>query len=211
MELEIIPAILVKSRSDLLTRISLVKELVKTIQIDIMDGKFVPNETIGLDELSDLPEANYEFHWMVNNPEKWIEKMPGPHMHIVHIEAISSFDVVEAAVKKAGGKLGIAINPETPLENALEYIPRTEQVLIMTVHPGFSGQAYIGEMESKISKLRYQFPSLNIEVDGGIDPQTVGRAHAAGANLLAAASSIFNGDVKENLKILKKAAKVYLE
>jgi ribulose-phosphate 3-epimerase len=79
----------------------------------------------------------------------------------------------------------------------------------MTVHPGFSGQAYIQDMETKISRLREQFPLLNIEVDGGIGLQTIGRAYSAGANLLAAASSIFNGNIKENIDALQKAAKVY--
>jgi ribulose-phosphate 3-epimerase len=209
MELEMIPAILVKKRPELLRRISLVKDLVKTIHIDVMDGKFVPNKTIGLEELSDLPEAKYEFHWMVFNPEKWIEKIPGPHMHLVHLETLTSFEAVEAVVKKVGGRLGIVLNPETPIDDALPFLAKAEQVLVMTVHPGFSGQAYIPDMETKISDLRERFPNLNIEVDGGIDPLTIGRAHEAGANLLAAASSIFKGDVKENLKALRKAAKVY--
>jgi ribulose-phosphate 3-epimerase len=194
MQPEVIPAILVKTREDLLLRISQVLGLVKEIQLDIMDGIFVPNKTIGLEELKDLPEAKYEFHWMVVNPEKWIEKMPGPHMHLVHVETITSFEKVEEAVKRAGGFLGLAINPETPLEKLLSYAPKAKRVLIMTVHPGFSGQKYLFGMEEKIRTLRSLYPTLDIEVDGGVNLETVSHAFSSGANILAAASAIFSSD-----------------
>lgn len=207
MEPEIIPAILVKERGELLRRILLVRDFVKTVQIDVMDGEFVPNKTIGIKDLKDLPEAKYEFHWMVKDPASWVGQMPGGHMHLVHIEAIASFEEVKQAVKKAGGRLGVALNPETPLEKVLPYINEIEMVLVMTVHPGFSGQKYIQEMEGKIKRLREQHPSLDIEVDGGIDPATIGRAYAAGANLLAAASAIFSsGDIKASIENLRKCA-----
>ena len=191
MELEIVPAILVKERSELLTRISLVKDLVNIIQIDIMDGKFVPNQTIGISDLKNLPKANYEFHWMVCDPINWINKMPGDHMHLVHIETISSFDDIQETVRKVGGSVGLALNPETPLDKIIPYIDDVDEVLVMTVHPGFSGQTYISEMQSKIKKLRELRPELNIEVDGGIDTKTASHAYHSGANLLAAASAIF--------------------
>lgn len=207
MEPEIIPAILVQSREELLRRISLVKGHVRIIQIDIMDDEFVPNRTIGLEGLHDLPEANYEFHWMVKDPGKWIRGAPGPHLHLVHIETISSFEEIKDAVRESGGRLGIALNPETPLEKALPHIDDVEEVLIMTVRPGFSGQSYIQEMETKIKRLRGLHPDLNIEVDGGINKGTIGRAFAAGANYLAAASAIFDsGDIGAAVAELKKCA-----
>lgn len=192
MEPEIVPAILVKSREELLARISKVKDHVRIIQLDIMDGEFVPNKTIGLEELHDLPEAKYEFHWMVKDPENWIIEMPGPHMHLIHIETISSFERIESAVKQAGGRLGLALNPDTPLDKALPYAEKAEEILIMTVHPGFSGQKYMPEMEGKMERLRGLYPDLDIEVDGGINLETIGRAYASGANMLAAASAIFS-------------------
>jgi ribulose-phosphate 3-epimerase len=207
MELEIIPAILVKSREELLRRIMLVKDHVKIIHIDIMDNEFVPNKTIGLESLHDLPDASYGFHWMVNNPEKWIEGTPGPYLHLVHIETVSSFDTVKAAVEKAGGRLGLALNPDTPLESVLPYAKDVEEILIMTVRPGFSGQSYIQDAESKMTKLRELHPNLNIGADGGINKQTIGRAYAAGANYLAAASAIFaNEDIGQAVKELKECA-----
>lgn len=207
MEPEIIPAILVKDRGELLACIARVKDHVKTIQIDIMDGAFVPNKTIGIEELKDLPEASYEFHWMVKDPLKWIEQMPGDHVHLVHIEAISSFEELKKTVEKAGGRLGIALNPETPLEKVLPYASEVQKVLVMTVHPGFSGQKYLQGMEEKIKRLRERYPKLDIEVDGGINPQTISRAYAAGANVLAAASAVFSAeDIKQAVEKLKKCA-----
>jgi len=207
MEPEIIPAILVKEREELLRRISLVTPFVKRVQIDVMDGKFVPNKTIGIAELEDLPEANYEFHWMVEDPINWIKKTPGNHLHLVHIETIDSFDEVANAAKQAGGTLGIAINPETALEKILPLISKINEVLVMTVHPGFSGQKYIPETEEKIKHLREAYPLLDIEVDGGINLETIGCAYSAGANLLVAASAIFSHeDIESAIETLRKRA-----
>jgi len=207
MEPEVIPAILVKTRGELLDRINKVRGLVKEIQLDIMDGVFVPNKTIGLEELKDLPDAKYEFHWMVQDPENWIVAVPGPHMHLVHVETINDFSKIEGAVKKAGGKLGLAINPETPLGALLPYVDKAERVLVMTVRPGFSGQKYIYEMETKVRQLREMFPLLDIEVDGGVNNETGPHAYSNGANILAAASAIFSSDdIKGAIEELKKLA-----
>ena len=207
MEAVVIPAILVKTREELLRRILLVRDFVPEIQLDIMDGVFVPNKTVGLEDLKGLPPAKYEFHWMVVRPEEWIAKTPGPHTHLVHVETITSMEKVESAVRKAGGSLGLAINPETPLEKLLPYVGRARRVLIMTVHPGFSGQKYIFEMGQKIKKLRSLYPSLDIEVDGGVNRDTVAHAYSCGANILAAASAIFSSDdIKGAVEDLRKRA-----
>ncbi len=208
MEPEVVPAILVKTRDDLIRRIAQVRGLVREIQIDVMDGRFVPNTTVGIEDLKGLPEANYEFHWMVREPERWIAQIPGPHMHLVHIETVKSFEVIEQAVKKSGGKLGIAINPETPLDLALRVIPKAQRVLIMTVHPGFSGQSYIKDMCDKIRRLRKLYPDLDIEVDGGINNETAAHAYSCGANILAAASAVFAAkDAKKAIAELIISAK----
>jgi ribulose-phosphate 3-epimerase len=207
MEAEVIPAILAKNREDLLRRIGQVRGLVKEIQLDIMDGLFVPNKTVGLEDLHDLPPARYEFHWMVRDPERWITATKGPHMHLVHVETINSMDSVEDAVKESGGTLGLAINPETPLEKLLPLIPKARRVLVMTVHPGFSGQKYIMEMEGRIRKLRSLYPRLDIEVDGGVNLETVAGAYSSGANILAAASAIFSApDLAAAIKALRARA-----
>jgi transketolase len=193
MDVEVIPAILVKSREELLTHIEKVKPSVSAVHIDVMDNIFVPNNTIGPNNLNDLPSGlSYEFHWMVKDPEKWVSKVQGKHTHLVHVETI--FDKKQIQEMRAcGGKIGLAINPPTPVEELIPYINDggIEQVLIMAVNPGFSGQKYIVEVESKIRALRAKFPKLRIEVDGGINPETSERASEAGANILAASSAIF--------------------
>jgi len=193
MDVEVIPAILVKSQQELISQIEKVRQSVKTVHIDIMDNVFVPNKTIGLESLKNLPIGiSYEFHWMVKDPENWIPRIPGKHTHLVHIETIFDWSEIEKA-GSLGGNIGLAINPSTPVENLFPYINEKEikQVLVMTVNPGFSGQKYIAEVESKIQVLRAKYPNLKIEVDGGINPETSEKASEAGANILAASSAIF--------------------
>lgn len=208
-ELEIIPAVLVKTRDELLSQIEKVMPHVKNIQIDIMDGKFVPNKTIGLDELAELPMGvGYEFHWMVADPEHWIEQVPGPHLHMVHIEAISFFERVENAARKMGGSIALAFNPDTPVSHVLPYHLRVQRFMAMAVHPGFSGQKYITSVEGKIRELRAQNKTIDIEVDGGVNTQTIPGLVKAGANKLAAATAIFSApDVKRAIEELWQVAK----
>lgn len=198
-----------------MSKINLVFPYVNHIQLDIMDGIFVPNKTVGVNELKNLPKAKYEFHWMVKDPLNWIIHFPGDHLHLVHVETIDrkSFDEIYSLVKKQGGRLGLVINPSTPLENLLVYLSNSKklspvcQVLIMTVNPGFSGQKYIYEMEKKIKTLRSLYPNLDIEVDGGINLETIRHAYSSGANLLAAASAIFSeSDISKAVENLKKKA-----
>ncbi len=193
MNVEVIPAILVKNREELLAHIERVKPSVTTVHIDIMDNIFVPNKTIGLEGLTNLPSGiQYEFHWMVKDPQNWISKVPGEHMHLVHVETISDWNEIEKALA-TGAKIGLAINPPTPIEKLYPYINGKEikKVLFMTVNPGFSGQKYIADVELKVQALRAKFPELEIEVDGGINLETSERASEAGANILAASSAIF--------------------
>jgi len=198
MSLEVIPAILVKDRKELLQRIAAVSPHVRAVHIDVMDNVFVPNKTIGLESFTDLPKnIEYEFHWMVENPESYISQLPGPFLHIVHFEAVRSWEAVESAVKKAGGFLGIAFNPATPFEKIEPLANKVKRILAMTVIPGFDGQKYMAEVEQKISALRSKFPKIEIEVDGGISAETAVRAVKAGADKLAASSAIFRSEDKK--------------
>ncbi len=208
MQLEIIPAILVKTREELVERIEKVKPHVKTVQIDIMDNEFVPNKTIGLESLKNLPKGiDYEFHWMVQFPEYWIKMIKGNHLHIVHLESLMSWDNVRWAIRESGGRLGIAINPETSVEEAYKFEKEVKYILVMTVRPGFDGQKYIQEMEEKVEKLRKRYPDFDIEVDGGINAETISRAVKAGANKLVAASAIFSKpDAEKAIAELRKKA-----
>lgn len=217
-KIEIIPAILVKTRKILLEYIKKVERYVKRIHIDIMDNKFVPNLTLGTKELNELPQnVAYEFHWMVYTPEKWIiktkQKYPKAkqkYFHIVHIEAIDkNWEQIKKAVKNVHGNIGLAINPETPIKKVFPYIRDVKKVLIMSVHPGFSGQKYIKKVEKKILILRKKFPRLDIEVDGGINSKTVISAIKSGANKIAVASAVF--DTKNAKRAIEKLRKIIVQ
>ncbi len=209
LSVEVVPAILVKDRAELVRRIELVKPHVAAVQIDVMDGVFVPNRTVGLSDFHDLPSGVlYEYHWMVENPEKWIEKTEGDHLHLVHVEAIRDWPKVKLAARQAGGRLGIVFNPLTTLGKVYPYLDERDcvRVLAMTVNPGFDGQKYIPEVEKNITALRTKYPELDIEVDGGINIETAERAASAGANILDAASAVFSApDTKLAIESIKKA------
>jgi len=191
----IAPAILVYSESDLRSRIASVPSA-QTLHIDIMDGKFVNNITIGPDQLHDLPpRKEVEFHLMVADPLAFIEALPGGQNRIfqVHLESVKPGEErkISQAVNKKGARLCWVLNPSTPLERLLPVIARTSQVLVMTVNPGWAGQAYIKDVEEKISALRLRYPNIAIEIDGGVGAKTIPRAIEAGADRFAAASAVF--------------------
>jgi ribulose-phosphate 3-epimerase len=210
-EVEILPAILVKTRAEFLERVEQVRPFVKQVHVDVMDGVFVPNGTLGPDELAPLPTGiGYSFHWMVEKPEEGIRVLRGTHMHIIHIEALDSpghLEEIKEAIRESGGRMGLSLSPDTPLEDVLPYKDVVSRFLVMSVVPGFYGQAYIQEVEPKIARLREECPGHDIEVDGGINFETAKRAATQGANMLASASTIFNSaDVGEAIKQMKKAA-----
>jgi ribulose-phosphate 3-epimerase len=210
-EVEILPAILVKTREDFLESVEKVSPFVSQVHVDIMDNVFVPNQTIGPDELNPLPTGiGYSFHWMVEVPEQGISKMKGTHMHVVHIESVTSdehFERMRDAIQASGGRMGISLSPDTQLSEVLPYADSVSRFLVMSVVPGFYGQTYIEEVEPKIARLREECPSHDIEVDGGITFETAKRAARAGANMLASASTLFNApDIGEAIGQMKKAA-----
>ncbi len=212
MKAEIVPAILVYNRNDLLSRINSVSPFVQTVQIDVMDGIFVPNKTLTLSDLSSLPTGvKYEFHWMVQDPQNWISHIGGPHLHLIAAETISSkthFEHLKKLIKAQGGSIGLVLEPGTPLAALDNYISDASQVLVMSVNSGFDGQKYIPLVEKKILELRKKYPRLAIEIDGGITLETIIPAAKAGANKFAAASSIFKAsDIKTAIQDLLSAAK----
>lgn len=196
-EIEIVPAILSKTKQDLMQKISRVSSA-PILQIDLMDGIFVNNKTIGLESLKSLPKNKIiEYHLMVSDPLEWIQKLPGGEKSIfqIHVESGERADLEEAAelVRQKESGLCWVLNPPTQV-SMLEGLEPAQEILVMTVYPGLSGQKYICEMEDKISELRSMDKNMIIEVDGGITEQTALRAVRAGANRLAAASTLFEKD-----------------
>ncbi|MFQ6183560.1 ribulose-phosphate 3-epimerase [Sinorhizobium meliloti] len=171
------------------------------IHLDVMDGHFVPNITFGPDVIKSLrphTRATFDCHLMIAPADPFVEAFAkaGCDIITVHAEAGPHLHRSLQTVKSLGKKAGVSINPATP-ESAIEYVLDTvDLVLVMTVNPGFGGQKFIGATEEKIRRIKAMIGSrpIEIEVDGGIAPDTAGVAAKAGANVLVAGSAIFKGD-----------------
>ena len=168
---------------------------VDRIQWDVMDGVFVPNLTFGPDVVAACRRwctVPFEAHLMVSDPDlllaQWVDA--GCSTLIVHAESVVHLHRTLARVRELGASPGVALNPSTPLSVVEHVLDLCDMVLVMTVNPGFGGQAYIESMESKIGALREVYDG-DIEVDGGIGPDTIAGAAAAGANWLVAGSALY--------------------
>ncbi|MDD5022965.1 MAG: ribulose-phosphate 3-epimerase [Candidatus ainarchaeum sp.] len=208
LEVEVIPAILVKTKEEFIKNVKLVKDYVKEVHIDVMDNAFVPNYTIKPEEVEELPDGIlYEFHWMVEEPEKWIKKTPGNHLHQIHIETVKNWEKIKSVVKEAGGRLCVVLNPDTPVKKIEEYVNDVQRILVMFVVPGYSHQRYIESMEEKVKYLREKYPKIEIEVDGGINFETAKKAGEAGADKFVSCSTIFSSENPEQaIEKLKRNA-----
>lgn len=182
------------------------------VHIDIMDGHFVPNISFGADVVAAMrPHSKLVFdcHLMVSNPENHIENFAraGADILTIHAEATVHLHGALQKIRSAGMKTGVVINPGTPLVMIESVLHLVDQVLLMTVNPGFGGQAYLPEVENKISDLvRLRAAKglvFDIEVDGGIDDKTIQSAKAAGANVFVAGSYLFKGNLEANVSKLR--------
>jgi ribulose-phosphate 3-epimerase len=188
------------------------------IHVDVMDGHFVPNITIGPDVTRALKKATklpLDVHLMISNPERYVKDFvdAGADWLAIHVEATVHLERLIQNIKELGAKAAVTLNPATPLDQ-LEYVlSEVDMVLLMTVNPGFSGQKFIRGVLPKIRRLRQmiderKLPAL-IEVDGGVSTQTVGDIVAAGADVLVSGSGIFGkGPESENDEAERIAANV---
>ncbi|MDF1500689.1 MAG: ribulose-phosphate 3-epimerase [Anaerolineales bacterium] len=169
-------------------------------QIDVMDGHFVPNISMGpliVEACRRATERTLDVHLMISNPDAYLEvfKRAGADSLTVHIETTTHIHRTLGVIRELGCQVGVALNPGTPLTAIEQVLDLVDMVLIMTVNPGFSGQAFIPEMVGKIRKLRRMLDDRGLEshiqVDGGISPRTAPLAAEAGANVFVAASAIF--------------------
>ncbi len=185
------------------------------IHIDVMDGHFVPNITIGPVVVENIRKKTSLFldcHLMIEHPEKYVDafRKAGADLITIHQESVSNPLEVIRHVKKSGAKAGISINPETPFESIESLIPEVDLVLIMSVHPGFSGQRFIPEVLPKLTQASEAIQKTNkqiyLEIDGGINKQNAGIVKKHGADVLVAASFIFqNKDYHTAIQQLKEA------
>ena len=183
------------------------------IQIDVMDGHFVPNLTMGpaiFKAVRGVTKLPLEAHLMVESPERWIDAFAeaGADLILVQVESTYSLYRTVTAIKAAGARPGVVLNPATPADSIREILPYVDQVLVMTVEPGFGGQAFVPGSPDKIRRVRELAPDHDLEVDGGIDADTARLVVEAGANLLVAGSSVygFKGGVAAGIAALREAA-----
>jgi ribulose-phosphate 3-epimerase len=166
------------------------------IQVDVMDGHFVPNLTFGplvVEAVRRVTELPIEAHLMVERPELFVEMFvkAGASIIEVQVEATTSLYRTVEAIKDLGAKAGVAINPATSVEDLREILPYIDLVNVMTVEPGFGGQKFIARSPEKIRRLRVLSPEVEIEVDGGIDARTAPLVARAGATVLVAGKAVF--------------------
>jgi ribulose-phosphate 3-epimerase len=206
MEKKIIPAIIAKNQDELNEKLSKVKDYFNLVQLDVMDNKFVPNTSLFFDFTLPNMNCKFEAHLMVRNPSEWIEKN-GKKVDtiLVHFESEYNLDEIIKIVKNQGKKFGIVLNPETPVEKISSFIDELDQVLIMTVNPGFYGSPFLPEMLEKIRKVREMKTSIDIEVDGGVTDKTIGLVNKAGANMFVSGSYIVKSEnISAAIEKLKK-------
>jgi ribulose-phosphate 3-epimerase len=186
------------------------------IHVDVMDGHFVPNITIGVPVVKSLKRiatVPLDVHLMIENADQYIEAFAeaGAGMISVHVEALRHVHRTVHAIKALGVKAGVVLNPGTPVDALIEIAGDVDFVLVMSVNPGFGGQTFIPRSESKLREVRAVLDAAGngapIEIDGGVDQQNVARVVAAGARIIVAGSAIFNTpDPERATRELKAAA-----
>jgi ribulose-phosphate 3-epimerase len=191
------------------------------IHVDVMDGHFVPNITIGppvVQAIRRVATVPLDVHLMITDPDRYIEAFAkaGASMISVHVEVLPHLHRTVHAIKALGAKAGVVLNPSTPVGTLEDIAADVDFVLIMSVNPGFGGQTFIARSESKVRDARRLLDAAGnqapVEIDGGIDGNTVGRVITAGARILVAGSAIFNTpDPERATRELKAAALAALE
>lgn len=188
------------------------------LHFDVMDGCFVPSISFGQPVLKSIRPGSklfFDVHLMVQDPERYIEDFAkaGADGITVHAEATRHLDRTLSRIHELGCRTGVALNPATPL-SALDYVlDKTDMVLIMTVNPGYGGQKLIPAMYEKIAQLRSRIRIMDlktdIEVDGGVNHNTLPRVLDAGANVCVAGSAVFRGEIGENVRNILKVLDSY--
>jgi ribulose-phosphate 3-epimerase len=187
---------------------------------DVMDGHYVPNLSIGIPVLESLRAVTRSFldvHLMIDNPQTFLEPFvaAGADMITIHQEVAVHLHRDLNEIRRLGVRAGVALNPSTPAETLSEVLPLVDLVLVMTVNPGFGGQAFIRAALSKVERVREMaraqgIDRLHVQVDGGIGPETAPEAAQAGASVLVAGSSVFRGPgtIRENYDAIRRSLAV---
>ncbi|MFA4985230.1 MAG: ribulose-phosphate 3-epimerase [Candidatus Brocadiia bacterium] len=215
MRIRIAPSILSGDFANLAGQVLLVEQGgADYIHVDVMDGHFVPNITMGpvvVEALRRSTRLPLDVHLMIAAPDFYAPAFAkaGADICTIHIEVLKNPADSLRAIRDLGMKPGITLNPDTPVESILPYLELVDQVLIMSVFPGFSGQSFIPEVLAKATRVRNESRglTLDVEIDGGINLKTVGDAVRAGANVLVAATAVFKQpDVSRACRELRASA-----
>lgn len=189
-----------------------------SIHLDVMDGHFVKNITLGpvvVEALRSSTTLPFHSHLMISQPLRYVSAFAeaGSDLIVFHVEADDDPRAVIEAIRRSGRQPGIALNPETPAEAVLPYLDAVELLLVMTVYPGFGGQSFMAEVLPKMAVLRDEIARrgihLPIGVDGGVNLETIGAAHGAGGEVLVTGSALYgagDGDLAPIVEALRSAA-----
>ncbi len=178
------------------------------LHVDVMDGTFVPSISFGFPIIASLRKQTdmmFDVHLMITEPERYVERFAkaGADLITVHVEACKNVHRTLRRIRQTGCKVGIALHPQTPIQNVYPYLELVDQVTVMTVNTGFGGQQYIEECTEKIIELRneidYRRLPIDIEVDGGVKLDNAEMILDAGATVLVAGSAIFKDDIHQNV------------
>ena len=204
---EIAPSILSADFTRLRDEItSVTKGGASVLHVDVMDGRFVPNITIGLPVVRSIrrvTEMTIDTHLMIEDPGNYAAQFAeaGADMVSVHVEADPHLHRTLCSIRDAGAEAGVAINPATPLAAIDEALPHADFILLMSVNPGFGGQRFIGTSVDKLKRLRQTIDdrglNIRIEIDGGIDENNIGLIVESGADIIVAGSAVFGGGEPE--------------
>ena len=212
MEMKISPSILASDYANLQSELERISTS-DLIHVDVMDGHFVPNISIGAPVVASIKKVcnvPFDVHLMISEPLKYIEDFANAGADIIcfHAESDSDIDKTIKKIVSLGKKPALAIKPNTPASVVMPYLDKLEMVLVMTVEPGFGGQSFMESTMPKIEEIRAVNPSIDIEVDGGINAETVKIAAKAGANVFVAGSAVFKSEnPAETISVLKQNAK----